>query len=480
MASGNARTSGDVQTVIDSARKRIRHSDIPIPRDTSTDTGRPPGPGRSQVLRNMYVQTRAPWFMVELEREFPTITHFTFAGMHRYLVNSPEIAVAAFLDHAHDVIKGPAYDSLKAFVGNGLLTAEGPTHLAHRRLAQPAFHRERIGEYSQAMIDLALALDQSWRDGEAVDMSMEMTELTLTIVGRTLFGVDISQDAEGTGQALKRMLQVAGRYVSFGPAIWRYPSPIRTSAATSLSTVDSVVNRIIAEHRATGDTGDILSLLLAAKEDGDEFTDEQVRDEIVTLVIAGHETTAMSLTWSWMLLAQNPEQREWLHEELDSVLGGRPPTMDDIPNLPRTHAVIAEALRLYTPVWMYGRRALVDMELGGWTVPAGSNIMASPFAMHRSARWWPDADTFQPTRWINDSGAFDERQPDVPRGAWMPFGWGSRKCIGEMFAWTEAILLVAILAQRWAPTMAPGAVVRPESNITLRPKGGMPMVLRRR
>lgn len=470
----------DVKATAEIALQRMGYSDIPIPKDRRRDVARPPGPGAAAALRNTLSPTRAPWFFARIERDYPSIAHMRLNGLHRYVLSSPELVVDVFVNHAHDTVKGPAYDSVKSFVGNGLLTSEGPNHLAHRRLEQPAFHRDRVAEYSQAMVDLALDHQGSWSDGQSIDMSVEMTALTLTVVGRTLFGVDISGSTSDVGNALRDTLRTLSRYLLLGKTLWRYPSPARSRASTDLATMDSVVNRIISEHRAAGDSGDILSLLLSAHEDGTAFSDAQVRDEVITLVFAGHETTAMTLTWAWMLLARNPEQAAWMREELDAVLGGRPPTMADMPALARTKAVIAESIRLYPPVWSYGRRLTTDIELEGWTLPAGSNPMVSPFALHRSPRWWASPGAFVPSRWIDDAGAFDEHRPEVPRGAWLPFGWGNRKCIGEQFAWTEATLVLATLAQEWAPEMASPAPVAPESAITLRPHGGMPMVLRRR
>lgn len=470
----------DVKATARIAQQRQAHRDIPIPRDRRKDVARPPGPGTVATTRNMLSPTRAPWFIAELEREYPSVAHLKLFGSHRYVLNAPELVVELFVGNAHNTVKGPAFDAIRAFVGNGLLTAEGPTHLAHRRLAQPAFHRDRIAEYSRAMVELTIDHEHSWSDGQQVDMSVDMSNLTLTIVGRALFGTDISGSASEAGQALRRTLHAMGRYANLGSALWKYPSPARTKAAEALATLDGVVNRIIAEHRATGNTGDILSLLLDAREEDLSFDDEQVRDEVLTLVIAGHETTAMAITWTWMLLAQHPAQAEWLHEELDTALGGRPPTMDDVSSLPRTRAAFAESIRLYPPAWIYGRRLLTDIELGGWTIPAGANAMASPFAIQRSPRWWDAPTAFVPSRWIDSTGAFDEHAPGVPRGAWLPFGFGNRKCIGEHFAWTEGTLILATLAQQWAPAMASSAPVQPESAITLRPHGGMPMVLRRR
>ena len=311
-------------------------------------------------------------------------------------------------------------------------------------------------------------------------MQVDMSALTLTIVGRTLFGSDLAGDAHEIGESLQGLMQGMGRYVMLGPRVLRIPTPLRRRALTSFARIDQIVQRIIDEHRIAGDTGDMLSMLIAAEEDGTGFDDAQVRDEAMTLILAGHETTAMTLTWTWMLLAQNPAIAEWLHEELDSALAGRAPGMDDMASLPRTRSVIAEAIRLYPPAWIQGRRMLSPTEVDGWTIPAGATTLISQFAMHRSPRWWKSSLTFMPQRWIDADGAFSEDAPGQPRGAWFPFGWGNRRCIGEQFAWTEATLVLATLAQRWRPELVPGADITVTPAVTLRSKGGMPMVLRRR
>ena len=261
----------------------------------------------------------------------------------------------------------------------------------------------------------------------------------------------------------------------------RIPTPGRRRNLRNLAVLDATIQRMIEEHRAAGDTGDVLSMLIAAQEDGEGMTDEQLRDEAMTMVLAGHETTSVTLSWTWMLLAWHPEWATWLHEELDTVLGGRAPAMDDLPNLPRTRAVLMESMRLYPAAWAQGRRLLVDMQVGGFTIPAGAMVFASPFTLHRSARWWTDPLRYLPDRWINDDGVFDERTPGIPKGVWFEFGWGNRKCIGEAFAWTEASLVLATLAQAWAPEAVRGPdEVLPAAGITLQAPGGMPMVLRRR
>ena len=459
---------------------RMAHTDVVIPKDRRRDVARPPGPRGIQVVRRFATGNDAPWFMVEIERKYPTIAHMNLIGEHTYLLTSPEAIVEAFIGHGRETMKGPGLQGAKAVLGNGLLTSEGEVHLRNRRLVQPAFHRDRVAEYARDMVSLTLDHEAAWRDGQAVDMQTDMSALTLTIVGRTLFGADLADDAQEIGEALEGLLTGMGRYLVFGPKALSIPSPPRKRALTSFARIDRIVQRTIDEHRALGDTGDMLSMLLAAEEDGSGFTDAQVRDEAMTLILAGHETTAMTMTWTWMLLAQYPEVAEWLHEELDAVLDGRAPTMDDMSSLPRSRAVIAEAIRLYPPAWIQGRRRLSDIEVDGWTVPEGSITLISQFAMHRSPRWWDSSLAFRPQRWIDAEGNFSEDAPGQPRGAWFPFGWGNRRCIGEQFAWTEATLVLATLAQRWRPELVPGSDITLIPAVTLRSRDGMPMVLRRR
>lgn len=459
---------------------RIGHSDIAIPKDRRRDVARPPGPSGARLLRSFIFGDDAPWFMVQLERDYPTLAHFKLIGEHTYAMNSPEVIVDVFIGHGRETMKGRGLQGTKAVLGNGLLTSEGEVHLRNRRLVQPAFHRERIAGYATDMVDLTLAHEMTWQDGQGLDMQSDMSSLTLEIVGRTLFGADLSGDAHEIGDALAGLLLGMGRYLVLGPNALRVPLPARQRALESFARIDRIVDRVIEQHRARGDTGDMLSMLIAAEEDGAGFDDAQVRDEAMTLILAGHETTAMTMTWTWMLLAQNPSAAEWLHEEVDTVLGGRAPSIEDLASLPRTRATIAEAIRLYPPAWIQGRRLLADVEVEGWTLPSGSITLISQFALHRSPRWWESSLTFLPQRWIDASGAFSEEAPGQPRGAWFPFGWGNRRCIGEQFAWTEATMILATLSQRWRPELVPGSAISVVPAVTLRAKGGMPMVLRRR
>ena len=463
---------------------RLAHSDIEAPRDRRRDVQRPPGPrGIRFALRFARPRTALDAF-TGIERQYSDLAYFRLPGEHCYVLTDPALIVDVF-SRGREVMKGRALRTAKALVGNGLLTSDGEPHLRRRRLAQPAFHRDRIAGYSRDMVAVTLACEQKWHDGAPVDMARAMSELTFLIVGRTLFGSDLRGDSAGFGASLKAVMDGLGRRLLMSPRLValdvRIPTRGRRRTLRNLATLDATIQRMIDEHRAAGDTGDVLSMLIAAQEDGEGMSDEQLRDEAMTMVLAGHETTSVTLAWTWMLLAWNNGWAEWLHQELDAVLGGRNPSIDDLPGLPRTRAVLMEAMRLYPAAWAQGRRLLVDMEVAGWTIPAGAMVFASPFALHRSARWWREPLEFRPDRWMDADGAFDEQAPGIPKGVWFEFGWGNRKCIGEAFAWTEASLVLATLAQRWAPeaVLGPDEVI-PIAGITLQTPAGMPMVLRAR
>ena len=403
---------------------------------------------------------------------------------HAYILTDPTFIVEVFANSGRHTMKGRALQGAKAFLGNGLLTSNGDAHLHNRRLIQPAFHRDRVAGYAQQMAALTVAHEMTWKDGMEINMSKEMSELTLLIVGRTLFNSDLSGDAREFGEALVHVTQSMNARLLMSPRVVAIDLHIRTPRRRrlleNLSRLDQTVQNMIDEHRALGDVGDVLSMLVDSSDGQDALSDEQIRDEAMTFVLAGHETTSTTLGWLWVLLAQNPQQAAWLHEELDTVLGGRSPGLEDLPNLPRTQAVLHETIRLYPAGWIQGRRLLADIEVGEWTLPRGAMVFASPWLMHRSERWWSGAEQFRPQRWITLEGAFDEDAPKVPRGVWFPFGWGNRKCIGETFATTEALLIIATMAQHWSPQLVDEQAPAPLSGVVLRTKDGIKMVLHKR
>ena len=309
-------------------------------------------------------------------------------------------------------------------------------------------------------------------------MAAEMMRLTLAIAGKTLFSADVENDATGVGQALADVMHAFMRLNSpFAPILDRLPLPSTRRALEGIQRLDGIIYRMISEHRSSGGRDDLLTILLATRdEEGDQtgMDDRQLRDEVMTIFLAGHETTAVALTWTWYLLAQHPEVAEKLHQELAHVLNGRPPGFSDVPALVYTRRIFSEALRLYPPVYVTGRKAMVEFQAGDFLLPAGSNIMISPWITHRDPRWWAEPQQFDPDRWIGDN------EGNRPKFAYFPFGGGPRICIGESFAWTEGILVLASLAQCWAPEVRPGFRAEIEPLITLRPKKGMPMVLKAR
>jgi cytochrome P450 len=363
-------------------------------------------------------------------------------------------------------------------VGNGLLTSEGEFWLRQRRVLQPAFHRERLVGYAQTMVDRAEAKASTWHDGEERAMHPELMRLTLDIVSRCLFGADLGDDAVAIGTAIGRSVHAVYQRLN---SFWlfvpeRMPTPQTPQIRRSAASLDRIVYRIIDERRADGqDRGDVLSMLLAARDErGAGMPRRQVRDEVMTLFLAGHETTAIALTWTLFLLAQQPAAEARLHAELASVLGDRPPSFADVPHLTEAQRIVNESMRLYPPAWIVEREALEDVEIAGVSVRRGTTVMISQWVTQRDPRWFPDPDSFEPDRWLNGQAA------TLPRYAYFPFGGGPRMCIGYSFATTEAILLLATLAQRFRFELVSGQAIRPDPVVTLRPSGGVRMRLQAR
>jgi cytochrome P450 len=375
--------------------------------------------------------------------------------------------------------KGRALAEAKRILGEGLLTSEGERHRRQRRLMQPMFVHSRIGTYGEAMVEAAERAAAGWRAGQVLDVHAEMSRLTLGIVGRTLFDADVEAEATEIGQALTESIEMLNRFMlPFSGLLERLPTATARRLRKARARLDSTIYALIGERRASrADRGDLLSLLLRARDDEDrsaQMSDEQVRDEAMTIFLAGHETTAVALTWTWYLLAQNPEVETRLHEELARELDARSPTVADLQRLPYTERVLAESMRLYPPAWVIGRRARVDVDLDGYRIPAGAIVILSPFVTHRDPRWYPEPLRFDPDRFTPEARSLR------PRYAYFPFGGGPRVCIGEGFAWMEAQLLLATLAQRVCLRLAPDQQVALQPRVTLRPRGGLPMTITRR
>lgn len=436
----------------------------------------PPGPKGVPVLGNLPGLGRG---MVEFMMETAThgdVASFTIGPTRNYLLSHP--------DHIHDVLvlrrdkfaKDP-HDlrTLGRWMGKGLLTSDGVHHRRQRKLVQPAFRHRRMTGYGEIAVDSALRQIDGWRSGEVHDMHHEMMKLTLNVVSRAMFGSGVpDEEALKVQRAVAGLQDVAINISKFGMLVspWLL-LPLHQLLKRGTRVLDEAVMRIIAERRASGeDTGDLLSMFLLAQDedDGSGMTDQQVRDETVTIFVAGQETTANGLTWAWYLLSQNPEVAEKLGAELDEVLGDRPPTAEDLPRLRYTGMVFKEALRFCPPAWTLNKRTPVeDVELGGYRIRKGSGIFIMPYVMHHLERYFPDPFRFDPERFA------PEREAQIPRYAFMPFGGGERMCVGAGFAEMEAKLILATLAQRFRFTLEPDQKVALKPLVTLAPKYGLRM-----
>ena len=418
-------------------------------------------------------------FLTRVTQRYGDLVGFRFGTQWAVFVNNPELIKDVLVTHDQVFGKGRGLQRAKRLLGEGLLTSEGSFHRRQRRLAQPAFHRQRVLGYGTVMTHCADELRQSWQDGSTLDLDHEMMRLTLAIVAKTLFDADVTREAEAIGQALTTTMESwRVLMLPFAELLERLPLPSIRRFQQARARLDATIYRIIEERRADPkDRGDLLSMLMAAQDsegDGTGMTDLHLRDELMTLFLAGHETTANALTWTWYLLSQHPDVETRLHGELDRVLGGQLPQAEDLPQLIYTEKVVSESMRLYPPAWIIGRRTLQEYEVSSYRLPANTLILMSPFVMHRDARFYPDPLRFDPERWTPESKAAR------PRFSYFPFGGGSRQCIGEAFAWMESILLVATLAQHWRFRLVPGHPVAPRPLVTLRPKFGMKMKIEQR
>jgi cytochrome P450 len=436
---------------------------------------RPPGPKNAPIIGNLYPFRSNPLsFLTKAAREYGDLVYFRVASQDMYLVNHPDYVREILVNNQGNFVKSRALQRAKVLLGEGLLTSEGQPHLQQRRLVQPAFHRDRLAAYAAAMSECAVKWPQRWQPGRTLDIATEMPHLTLSIVAKTLFSADIESEASEIGEAMTAVLQMFRMLLMpFSDYLGRLPLPYVRRFQKARARLDATIYGLIRERRKSGvDTGDLLSMLLLAQDEEKHggMTDQQVRDEALTLFLAGHETTANALTWTWYLLSQHPEVERRLHQEIDAVLGGRAPELADVPELRYTEMVLSEALRLYPPAWAIGRMPKRPFELGGVEIPAKSICILSPYLMQRDARWFPDPEKFEPERWTPE--ARDSR----PRFSYYPFGGGARVCIGERFAWMEGVIVLAAIAQGWRLRLEPGQRVEPLPLITLRVKNGLRMV----
>jgi cytochrome P450 len=397
-----------------------------------------------------------------------------------FLITNPADVRRVLQDNARNYHKSPLYNKLRMSIGNGLLTSEDEFWLRQRRIAQPAFHRQRIATLAGVMADAARETAEQWDSiaGRSdTDIGDEMMRLTRTVVLRALLGADLGPFSSGIDDAWT----IINEFV--GASFWslgftdRLPTAKYRRFQSARAVLRGAVDHVISERRRRpGDDRDLLSMLMSARDEetGETMTDEQLRVEVTTFLLAGQETTSLALTWTWYLLSQHPVAQRRLEQELDAVLDKRPPEFADLANLTYTRMVIDESMRLYPPAWGFSRQALSDDELGGFRLPRGWLAFVIPYVLHRLPAYWTDPEAFDPERFL------PERSTDRPKFAYLPFGAGPRQCIGNHFALVEAQLIVATLAQRYRLHLVPGHRVEPWPLITLRPRFGMPMAIERR
>lgn len=441
----------------------------------------PPGPKGLPLLGlTLAIRKDALGTLRRVAREYGDIVLLPVAFQDRIFLNHPD-----FIEQVLVIQQGKFHKSeltkkiVGGLLGQGLLISEGEFWRRQRRLAQPAFHRSRVQDYGATMVESVERHIHDWRDAEQRDMASEMMALTLDVAVRTLFGTTLPTEAQQVGNSMTFLMRYQlGRQRSPVRLPESWPTPRNRRARREREFLDSLVYRIIEEHRsrAGGDQrGDLLSLLLGAMdEDGSQMTPKQLRDETMTLFLAGHETTAQMLAWTWYQLAENPEAEARLHEELRVVLEGRSPEAADFPKLPYLRGVMNEVLRLYPPAYIIARTSIEACSIGGYDFPAGSTMLMSQWVMHRDGRFFEDPDTFRPERWLDGLGN------RLPAGAYYPFGDGPRRCIGQGFALLEAAIVIGTIAQRFKFRLAPGQAVVPEPLITLRPRNGIRMTLQAR
>jgi cytochrome P450 len=439
----------------------------------------PPGPRGHFLLGNLPEFGRdLLGFFVECAGRYGDIVRVRLAGSTAYLLNHPDLMEEVLVGQNRNFIKHTFFwRHVRAIFGDGLLTSEGDFWRRQRRLAQPAFHRERIASYGKVMVDYSQGMLGQWRNGDIRDVHQDMMELTMKIVVKTLFNSEMADEVEEVGSAFEVVIQeIAKRFRRPFRIPDGIPTPGNLRYRRSVQRLDRLVYRIIEERSRSGrDAGDLLSLLLAARdEDGSRMNEKQIRDEVVTLFLAGHETTALTLSWTFYLLSQNPAVDARLAAELAQALGERSPTVDELPRLRFAEMVVMESMRLYPPAYVVGREALADCTLGGYRVPAGTTVFMSPYLMHRDPRYFEDPQSFLPGRWEGD------RVKRLPRFAYFPFGGGPRVCIGNQFAMMEAVLLLATIARKFRLRLVPGHPITPFPSITLRPHHGVRVELEER
>jgi cytochrome P450 len=429
------------------------------------------------LLRRFFKPGNPIALFEHLAKTYGHMAHYRLGLSHIIFVNEPEFIHEILINQPQHFIKERTQRRMKILLGEGLITSDGEVHRRQRRIAAPAFHRQRIQAYGAIMVDRAAHMRDRWQAQQPIDIASQMMQLALQVVARTLFNTDVTEDVLEINDQVNVIMQLYNYLIALPRAEsylnWPLPGLVRFRRARAK--LDQVVQRMIVNRRLDGvDRGDLLSMLLASRDEESDhsgMTDEQLRDEVLTIFLAGYETVANALTWTWYLLSQNPEAEARLHAEIDSVLGrDRLATLEDLPRLRYTEMVFAESMRLYPPAWAMGRQSIADVELGPFRFPAGSYFFFSQYIIQRSAEYFADPLSFDPDRFS------PENKARRPRFAYFPFGAGGRQCIGEAFAWMEGVLMLATIAQQWRLQFVPGQTVEVQPKITLRPKFPMMFV----
>jgi cytochrome P450 len=412
-----------------------------------------------------------------LAEKYGDIAHYKIGWNHIVFLNHPDYIREVLVVQNDNFIKERTVRRSKMLLGEGMITSEGAQHRLQRQVAQPAFHRQQIPEYAATIVREAARTRENWRDGETRDISVEMMHLTLAIVAETLFATDLRDEVNELADAINRIMGLYNFLVMLPAAEWLVHArpPGLAAFVRARKRIDAVVYRMIEAHRREkSDRGSLLDLMLAASPDKSRESERSLRDQVITIFLAGYETVANALAWTWYLLSENPHCERKFHEEIDRELQGRLPTYDDLPRLRYIETVLAEAMRLYPPAWAMGRSAQSDFHLGEFFLPAKTTVLTSQYVLHRDPRFFPDPLRFDPERFTPEAKA------RRAKFTYFPFGAGARQCIGESFAWMEGVLLLATLGQKWKLKLLPGHPVEPQPLITLRPKYGMKMLVQMR
>jgi cytochrome P450 len=468
-----------------------------FPADAPADTGLPGVVRRGRYLYPPGLRMNLPFYLFrrffkpgnpillfEHLRRFGRAAHYRILFHDVVLFNDPADIREVLIDKAASFGKDRTQKRMKILLGEGLITSDGEAHRRGRRIAAPAFHRQRIRRYAEQIVELAEGLSAHWEPGQPLDIAAEMMRLALRITARTLFDTEVTPEIQVINEQVNIVMDLYNYLVAMPRAELLLDSPLpgmrrfRRAKARLDEVVDGMIHARAAEAAASGgleERGDLLSMLLASRDDqaegdGLKLTAGELRDQVLTLFLAGYETVANALAWTWLLLGQNPQAETRLHEELDAVLAGRVPSLDDLPRLEYLAMVLAESLRLYPPAWAMGREALEDVSIGPYRLRKGTMIIFSQYMVHRDPRWFPAPERFWPERFTPEAKAAR------PRFAYFPFGGGGRQCIGESFAWMEAALALATIARRWRLALVPGQTIEPQPKITLRPRNGIRVV----